>query len=378
MAALRFLKYPFLVLLIASCATPKIGPYTQAEIQENIYFHFFRKLSNAKLRKKIVASPYTLMRSTYAEFEIQLGQQAPEGGLLYTLPQGLAHGDFHPLQMAWRNGSPVLDDWDTVETKPLWTDLVRMESAARLLASSEGLRAYPESVCIDAYADRFTSGKQSGKAHALRPSAKNEELFEDFSQHPLWKNADSADKIPSDLLVAMKEWIVSRPDLPFKADAPLKHHISGVGSFLKEKILALDADKKLWELKEVDTSPGGCARYEKLMTVFTKLDGSEGENPVRACWSWQGRTFTLLKWDIRYWGPDANDFKSASLLADHVRWMCEKLAEFHQASLSETEIRDWTLALKAVAPLKTRLRELSTEAFKAYQDGYRMILLSQE
>jgi hypothetical protein len=355
-----------------------VGPYTQQEIQENIYFHYFRKLSDNKLRKKIAASSYTLMRSTYPEFKLDLQRISPSSRFLEALPQGLIHGDFHPLQMAWRNGDPVLDDWDTVQKAPLWTDIVRFEVAARLLASEEGLRGYSESTCLESYAARVVSAKSSGAARALRPTPKQEELFQDFSTHPSWAKAESESNIPKDLLADFRAWIDARTDLSIKSTDPMKRLVSGVGSYLKEKILILDAEKRLWELKEVDARPGDCANYESLASLLDKLGAIALKNPVRACWNWKGRNFTLLRWDIRYWSPDAKDFKSAVQLTDHVRWMCERLAEFHQAGLSESEIRDWRLALKSPAPLAQRLREISDDAFKSYQSGYRMIMLEQE
>lgn len=366
------------VLLVSSCSTPRVGPYTQQEIQENIYFHYFRKLSDNKLRNKISASSYTLMRSTYPEFLLDLQRINPSSRFLEALPQGLAHGDFHPLQMAWRNGEPVMDDWDTIQRAPLWTDIVRFEVAARLLASEEGLRGYPESACLESYTARVLTGKPSGAARALRPTPKQEELFQDFSEHPTWNKAESESKIPKDLLADFRLWIGTQTGLAITPADPMKRLVSGVGSFLKEKILVLDAQKKLWELKEVDARPGDCANYESLIKVEEKLGPQALKNPVQACWNWKGRNFTLLKWDIRYWGPDTKDFKSAVQLSDHVRWMCERLAEFHHASLSESEQRDWRLALKSPAPLRLRLREISDDAFKAYQSGYRMIMLEQE
>jgi len=380
MKASRFLTLtPLLaVFVLSSCSTPRVGPYTQKEIQENVYFHYFRKLEDNKLRKKILASSYTLMRSTYPEFLLDVKRIEASSRLLEDLPPALIHGDFHPLQMAWRNGDAVLDDWDTVHEGLPWMDVVRMEASAKLLAGEEGLRAYPDSVCLEAYADYFTTGKPSGKARALRPVDKQEELFEDFSQHPVWKNAASATEIPKDLLEAFHSWISSNPELPVTATDPMKHLVSGVGSLLKQKVLVLDTQKKLWELKEVDASPGECSNYTKLQDVFTQVGVAQGQNPIQSCWSWQGRVFTLLRWDLRYWSPDAKDFKNTAQLVDHVRWSCEKLAEFHKASLDPVATRNWTLALKSPAPLKTRLRALSQEVFKTYQSGYRMIMLEQE
>ncbi len=364
--------------LQTSCSTPRVGPYTQQEIQDNIYFHYFRKLSDAKLQKKIATSSYTLMRSTFAEFKLDLQRISASNRFLEALPQGLTHGDFHPLQMAWRNGDPVLDDWDTVQKGPLWIDVVRFEVAARLLAGEEGLRGYPESSCLESYSARLVSGKRSGAARALRPLAKQEELFQDFSQHPIWAKAENESKIPKDLLADFRSWIDAGPDLPIKSTDPMKRLVSGVGSYLKEKILILDAQKKLWELKEVDAGPGDCSSYESLSKLEKKLGPQALQEAVRACWTWKGRNFTLLQWDIRYWSPATKDFKSAVQLADHVRWMCERIAEFHEGSLSESEIRDWRMALKSPAPLRQRLREISDAAFTTYQSGYRMIMLEQE
>jgi len=362
-----------------SCSTSTEGPYSAKEIQENIHFHHFRKVSDPKLQKKILDSSYALMRATYPEFLIDVKRLDPGGSLLETLPRGLAHGDFHPLQMSWRNENAALDDWDTVEHKALWHDLVRMESAARLLASEEGLRGYPESVCIDSYAARFVTSKPGKiQGQPLKPSPQKIESFEDFSTHPVWQKADDPSRIPPQLLEDFRAWIMSKPDLPFKSNAPMKRLVSGVGSLMKEKVLVLDARQQLWELKEVDALAGGCARYEALSKTLQTLGSSATPNPVHACWSWQERSFTLLRWDARYWGPDTDDFRSAAELGEHVRWMCENLADFHKASLDTRAIREWTLALRSAAPVRTRLREISSGAFKSYQDAYRMILAEQE
>jgi hypothetical protein len=380
----RKLLAPLALLSLVQCSSPRIGPYTQKEVDENIYFHYFRKLEDKKLRAKIAKSPYALMRSTYPEFVIAVGRAPAAKALLAELPRGLIHGDFHPLQMSWRNGEAYLDDWDTVTTGELWQDIVRQDAAAKILASSEGLRGYPDSVCLDAYAKVFVSGKSSGKGQALAPSTKQGESIEDFSKHPVWEKAEDEKEIPKELLAALREWIPSQTNLPIKNTDPMKRLVSGVGSLLKQKILVLDESKRLWEMKEVDARADGCASYAKLAASFAKLATLSlpatpaPSNPVHACWQWKDRTFTLLKWDARYWSPDAEDFKSAPALVEHVTWACEKLADFHRTSLDAKQSREWALALKGSAPLKSRLKEITTAVFKSYQDGYRMILADQE
>jgi hypothetical protein len=375
---------PVLILALASCASRSVEPYTRAEIQENIYFHYFRKLDDSRLRQRSTQSSYHLLRSTYPEFLLDLRRLEPGRGLFDTLPQGLMHGDFHMQQMAWRDGQPVLDDWDTVEWGSLWIDLIRLDVSARLTAQEVGLRGYPEDSCIEAYSARFVSDKALNQGRPLPPPEAQDKSVQDFSQHPVWIKAAHEREIPPELLAAFREWLGAHPQLGPRPTDPMKRLVFGVGSYLNEKVIVLDSQKQLWELKEVDTHPmesigwrpskNGCARYEKLAQVSASLPNNSGAGSVKACWSWQGRTFTLLKWDLDYWSPSTADFKTLPQLVNHTQWMCERLAEFHKASLDEVSTRHWALALKSRTPLRTRLIELSTEAFKTYQEGYRMIL----
>jgi hypothetical protein len=364
------------LLALSSCAARKLGPYTQEKIRNNLYFSFYKAQRDRKMLERISTSSFNLLRATYPEFLSDLERHLRKGDLLETLPTGLIHGDFHPQQMAWRNGVALLDDWDTVETGPLWRDIVRMESASQLLAHEEGLRAYPQSPCWDAYIQSFTKQKILSTDYALKPIAKNEEDTPDFSQNPAWKKAQNADKIPPDLLVAVNTWLTEQNDLPIKLSDPKKRLVSGIGSLLKEKIIFLDPKKQLWELKEVETLGDGepCARYQQFDEVQTKLFS---EPAVHGCWSWQGRSFTLLKWSARYWSPNTKDFKTTENLIRHTQWMCSELATFHKASLDDLAIRQWSLALQSETPLKQRISRLSDIIFKNYLDAHRMILLEQ-
>lgn len=372
----RMNTHPLLMIALGlvtiSCATRTKAPYSTDEIRENIYLHYYKKSDGLKTKQRMKDSSYSLLRSTYPEFLIDLEHSANGTPFLNALPHGLSHGDFHPLQVSIRDGISTLDDWDTVQTGPLWRDIVRMESAGRLLAQEEGLRGYPETACIDAYADRVVKGPQ--KLTPFRPAGFKEDNYPDFSQSPTWQGAESESAIPKDLLTAFRQWVGQNPQLGLRSDAPLKRLVSGVGSLLKEKIILLDDQKRLWEMKEVDTRPGECAAYESLAKVFERISASFGPSPIQACWVWNQRLFTLIRWDQRYWNPEKADFKSAAQVADHVRWACDKLAEFHLASLNEGDTRTWQLAWKSSAPLKSRVREISAASFRRYQEGYRLIL----
>jgi hypothetical protein len=370
-------------VFFASCQATRLGPFSKSDIENNLYFSFFKAQKDKKVLGKISSSSYNLMRATFPEYLSDISKQIQGQSLLEEMPQGLIHGDFHPLQMAWREGEAQLDDWDTVSHGPLWIDIVRMESAAKLLAKEQGLRAYPESPCLNSYKEGFLTKKKPASSKAIRPGAKDEELHQDFSKHPVWKNAERNSAVPSNLEAALNTWIQQNPELPIKTFHPKRRLVSGVGSLNKEKVLILDTQNQLWELKEVDSQPlsvlgtsknplEGCARYEELQK---NLAGLSKKSPVVSCWNWEGRTFTLLRWDARYWSPSDKDFKDTDQLVSHVQWMCSEMAQFHRQSLSEIDQRHWILALQSNKNLKLRLQNLSERVFKNIEDGFRMILL---
>jgi len=372
-----------LLLLAASCQSTKLGPYSRSDIENNVYFTYFKAQKDKKLLGKISASAYNLFRATYPEYLKDIEQNITRKTLLTELPEGLIHGDVHALQMAWRNGDPFLDDWDTVAQGPLWLDLVRLEMSSRILAKEQGLRAYPEAPCLESYKYTFTTGKKLLSAKALRPGKKDEEITHDFSTHPVWKGAAKNDAPSAELESAIDNWILKNPSLPIKTRFPKRKLISGVGSLTKEKVLMLDTNKQLWELKEVDSDPlenftsskdknKGCSRYDALNKSLTEM---KTNSPILGCLSWKNRTFTLLRWDASYWSPDDKDFKNTQELVNHTEWMCSELARFHKTSLNEVETRHWILALRGNQTLAVRLKRLGDTVYKNIEDAFRMVLL---
>lgn len=363
--------FPLTLLAICSLTACQSNKNPPNPNPKNFYAEFLLQQKDAQLLKKISNSPYNLMRATYNEFVKDVNRQQLGFPSLGFASQGLIHGDFHPLQMARRQGKAELDDWDTVSQGPLWQDIVRMESSALLLSKDQGLRAYPDLPCWNAYSSQFVRNIiLSPLAKPLEPSQDQKEVYKDFSIHPVWQSAESIHNLQPDLLVAIENWLDNESSLPINNQSPKKRLKSGVGSLLKEKIIFLDAQKQLWELKEVtgEIADSGCGRFQLLEQNFKKRPSQN--LPIKKCWDWNQRTFVLLKWDQSYWSPKHTDFENTTSLVNHVQWMCSELAQFHKASLSTQQAREWSLSIYKNPVFENRIRKLSHNIATSYLQAF--------
>ncbi len=371
-----------LLPLIVSCSSRSTGEYSSAEIRDNVVYHSYRKLDNRTLKKGIIANSHALLEQTPYEFRLELNRVEVGLGLFATLPQGLAWGDAHALSVAGAHDSSLsLESWRNTGFGPLWPDLVRLEVSGRLIAQQEGLRGYAEDTCASAYAARRLSNKHEKPSMWLLPSAgKRDGAIVDFSSHPDWLEAESGDKIPKELALSISRWLAA-------------HAKSGPqpGDTLKlrgKSVLILDRNKQLWELRELaepalapfsslDAPASACARYDAWARAMEALAPQGFRNSVETCASEGDRSFVLARVSFRREALPSH-FATPAQLQSHVRATCEALADFHAVSLNEAALRHWSLALQSEGPLRTRLRELSEEVLKTYQEAYRRILRDNE
>ncbi len=377
---------------LSSCASKHSSAFSEKEVSQNIYLQELLSKEDSKLLKKASESSFSLMRATFDSYLKELKNYETLNAWLATLPSGIIHGDSHIKQVSWRNLVPSLDDWDTVSEGPYWSDILRAELSAKLMAKSLGFRNEDTYPCLDAYTKAIVRNEypeipRSFDNHIKANSDK------DLSTSKDWTGAQN-------LLASQKPlyegFLKFAKDNAFAIDreTPVKSYSSGIGSLTKDKLLFLDAQNSLWELKEVDAQPLGtfrplsttnpndlCSRYNFLI----KHDGYEDSKP-RACFSFDGKVFTLLKWSHSFYALKSDHVQSFAQLEKYTKWVCSELAKFHMLSMNDStrdsqggaKKRKWSMILKSPAPFQTTIQRMTSEIAKTHEDAYRMLLLHLE
>lgn len=370
---------------LSSCASKNMGPFSNEQIDENLYFQEVNSQEDQAFKNKLSKSSFRLMRATYNSFLKDALRYQERNAWLDTLPKGMSHGDAHIQQATWRDGVLSLDDWDTLDRGPYWLDIVRAESSSLIWSKGLGFRNNYSYPCINAYTDAFVRNKHH-KAPAAFDQYIETNAAKDLSTHNLWLNASP---IPEDSQELLKAFLLHAKNnqLPINDNTQVKSLKSGVGSYTKEKMIFLTSDNMLWELKEVDVAPylpfnqlskSGdlCGRYESIIKHQAELKTTNSY--PKDCFSFDGRLFTVLKWSHSYFALKDKHIKRYEDLEDYTKWFCSSLAKLHERSMGKPKKKKWTMLLKSPAPLQTTLKRMTQEIATRNEEAYRMLLLSLE
>lgn len=368
-------------LLLVSCASQKLGPFNESDINSNIYFQSVEERNNPKLSAKARESAYQLLRATFPAFLKDAKAYSNSNAWLDTLPQGEIFGDIHIQQPTWRDLKIGLDDWDTVSTGPYWLDVLRAEVSALVWTRSLGFRNDYNYPCLDAYTKAFVRNDyvepQKHFDSFIKPNTeKSQSTNSEWTSAPAIKDSEKA------LLAAFLKYSKEQ-SLKLSETTPVRSFSSGVGSLQSTKLIFLDSQNTLWELKEVELAPlasfyektsdaaSGCSRYASLI----KGNDYSASKP-KACFEFEGRLFTLLNWSHSYFSLKDKHIQSYDQLKKHTEWVCSELARFHKRSADKATEKKWSMLLKSPAPLQTTLKRMTREMAAKTDEAYRMLLLS--
>ncbi len=368
--------------LLTSCSSKPKGPFSEKEMESNLFYQAIATTDNVELRAKAEEDPYQLLRATFPEFLKMAKSTSDSNAWLSTLPGGEIFGDIHVQQPTWRNLKLDLDDWDTIAQGPYWLDLLRAESSALVWTRALGFRNEYDYPCINAYTNVLVRGQKVEDPKVFDSFIKAN-TDKDQSTESSWTKAPPLKDSEKAIYQSFLKFVEGQ-NLPINTETPVRSFSSGIGSFSKTKLLFLSQDNVLWELKEVDAHPleayqtdkqqgSLCSRYDNLL----KSDAYPSSKP-KACFEFEGRVFTLLQWTHSYFSLKAKHIQSFDQLHKHTEWVCSSLAEFHLKSMDKSKQRKWSMILKSPAPFQTTHKRMSREVADEIQKAYQMLLLSQQ
>lgn len=357
---------------LTQCASkgPSVPPPPSADLSSNPYFQTFASTGPASTPLSPSAFRF-LVTEARPLFRDHLVQREARSAWLTRYPQVITPNTLNPFSDEVP-GDRLPLEWQASGAAPWWTDPLRLEVAALVLAEGQSLRDYRGGACWKGYAEGLTVLEWVPPALELKPVPSTAAELEAWEP---WKSA--ARDVPAWQGAFSKAWAPDNPVVELRS-LPQK---PGEGA----RYLARMTNGALAEYREVSAESGEeAAKWKSPPPKDAKpfTNGCDRFLAVARSWRTESKCLTVAKksFSLEVWKktPPATlnegRFESAAALTKQVGSLCRMVGAYHGRQLRFDQAQELRALLEKNPAFVGRLERTAAEESDQILQAYRALL----